>query len=80
MPRIRTIKPEMFESERLGRCTPLARLTFVGLIALADDEGRGRGSLDWLKGRLHPYDAKSKRNLFKAINELAKTGLVKFYQ
>lgn len=79
MPRIRTIKPEMFESERLGRCSPLARLTFVGLIALADDEGRGRGSLEWLKGRLHPYDVRSQRNLYKATNELAVARLAIFY-
>jgi hypothetical protein len=80
LPRIRTIRPEMFESEKLGRLSPLARLTFVGLIALADDEGRGRGSLVWLQGRLHPYDPKARRDLFKATNDLALAGLVRFYE
>lgn len=55
MARIRTIKPEMWESQRLGRLSVTARLTFVGLISLADDEGRGRGGLRFLMGRLHPY-------------------------
>lgn len=53
--RIRSVKPEMWESERLGRRSALARLTFVGLISLADDEGRGRANRMFLFGRIHPY-------------------------
>ena len=40
MPRIRTIKPEMFQDEKLAPCDPTTRLVFVGLIAMADDTGR----------------------------------------
>jgi len=38
--RIRTIKPEMFQDEKLAPCDPTTRLVFVGLIAMADDTGR----------------------------------------
>jgi hypothetical protein len=38
--RIRTIKPEMFQDEKLAPCDPTTRLVFVGLIAMADDAGR----------------------------------------
>lgn len=55
MPRIRSIKPEMWESEKVGRLAPVARLTFIGLISLADDEGRGRGDAEHLWNRLHGY-------------------------
>lgn len=58
MARIRSIKPEFWDSELLGRCSTLARLTFVGLISLADDQGRGRGETRWLRGQLHGYDKK----------------------
>lgn len=40
MARIRTIKPEMFQDEKLAPCDPTTRLVFLGLIAMADDAGR----------------------------------------
>jgi len=40
MRRIRTIKPEMFEDEKLSKLPPITRFVFVGLISLADDYGR----------------------------------------
>lgn len=55
MARIRTIKPEFWEDEKAGALDPLAALTFIGLISLADDEGRGRATLTFLRSRLHPY-------------------------
>jgi hypothetical protein len=40
MPRIRTIKPEFWQDEKLGPMAPLPRLVFLGLISMADDTGR----------------------------------------
>ena len=81
MPRIRTIKPELWESETVGRMSPLARLLFVGLISLADDEGRGRGELRWLGGRLFPYDHQNTtRRLSGAVQEISDAVLAIFYQ
>lgn len=40
MPRIRTIKPEFWSDEKLSTLNVLDRLTFLGLISLADDFGR----------------------------------------
>lgn len=53
MPRIRTIKPETWTSENLGGRSAVARLTFLGLISLADDDGRGKGDADIVRGALH---------------------------
>ena len=81
MARIRTIKPEMWDSEKLGRCSALARLNFVGLISLADDEGRGRGGPRLLFGRLHAYaEDVDQAKCFKGFEELEKVGLVRFYE
>ena len=41
MPRIRTIKPELFMSPQVMNLSHPARLLFIGLITQADDEGRG---------------------------------------
>ncbi len=81
MARIRTIKPSLWDSEKLGRLSLLARLTFVGLIALADDEGRGRGSPAYLKGALHTYaDAIDASSLSNSIVELHQSKAVIFYE
>lgn len=80
MARIRTIRPEFWESEKVGRLTPLARLTFVGLISLADDEGRGRGSQTFLLGRLHPYGGVTVAELAAATEEISVAGLAEWYK
>jgi hypothetical protein len=80
MARIRTIKPTLWESEKLGRLSVLARLNFVGLISLADDEGRGRGERRYLIGRLHPYaEDVEEIDFVQAIGELEQECLVAFY-
>lgn len=40
MARIRTIKPEFWIDEKLAPLSPIERLTFLGLISMADDAGR----------------------------------------
>lgn len=81
MARIRTIRPELLDSEKLGSLSILARLTFIGLISLADDDGRGRGDPKFLLCRIHPY-AKDVglAELNKALIELEKTTLVCLYK
>ncbi|PRE27552.1 hypothetical protein L0Z36_05420 [Burkholderia multivorans] len=56
MARIRTIKPEFPQSESMGRVSRDARLTFIQLWTLADDEGRLRGNSRMLASLLFPYD------------------------
>ena len=65
MARIRTVKPEFWMSEHLGRLTPLARLTYIGLINIADDDGRGRADVRWLWGQLHAYSTSNTRRAFR---------------
>ncbi len=81
MARIRTIKPEFWESEVLGRLSPLARLTFAGLISHADDAGRGRGEVGAMYGRMHAYASSAVRARFKrCLSELKRVKLVVFYK
>jgi hypothetical protein len=81
MARIRTIKPAMWASEKLGQMSVLARLTFVGLISQADDAGRGRGAPRFLAGTLHPYAKDvSEEDLAQATTALHDARLVQFYE
>lgn len=52
MARIRTIKPEAFESEDLASVDVTAVLTFIGLLTHADDAGRHRDLPAIVAGRL----------------------------
>lgn len=56
MARIRTIKPEFPQSESMGNVSRDARLTFLQLWTIADDEGRLRGNSRMLASLLFPYD------------------------
>ena len=56
MARIRTIKPEFPQSETIGKLSRDARLLFVQLWTLADDEGRTRAASRMLASLLYPYD------------------------
>lgn len=54
MPRIRTIKPEFWADEKLSLLDPLTRLTFLGLVSMADDAGRLVDNVKLLDGQLFP--------------------------
>lgn len=81
MAKIRTIKPELWNSQNLGSRSVLARLNFIGLFSLADDEGRGRGESRFLLGHLHPYAEAvvSEAAFVESLNELEAAELVAFY-
>jgi hypothetical protein len=79
-PRIRTLKPEMWADEKIGALTRDARLLFVGLITMADDEGRFRALPSGILGHVFPYDEDASRRLEKWMRELETQGLVLRYE
>ncbi len=56
MPRIRTIKPDIWQDEEVGRGKPHVRLAWIGLITQADDEGRLLYRPRILRTSIFPYD------------------------
>lgn len=56
MPRIRSLKPEIWEDEALSAVSVPARLLFIGLITQADDEGRLKGDPRLIRSQVFPYD------------------------
>lgn len=56
MARIRTIKPEFWEDEKLAKLPMPCRLFYIGTWNFADDQGVFRGSPSILKSRIFPYD------------------------
>lgn len=79
-PRIRSLKPEMWQDEKVGALSRDARLLFVGLITMADDEGRLRGMAAAVLGHVFPYDEDALRKLPAWLDELVASRLVVAYE
>lgn len=54
--RIRTVKPEMWEDEKIACLSRDARLMFIGCFNIADDEGLLRWTPAYIKSNLFMYD------------------------
>lgn len=80
MNRIRTIKPEFRESESMGNVSRDARLLFVMLWTVADDEGRLRGSSRLLASTLFPYDEDARNLIDGWLEELVREHCIQQYE
>lgn len=79
MPRIRSIKPDLPQRADLGACSRDARLLFLLLKTLVDDEGRTRGGARLLGSLLFPYDDPAELRVAAWLAELAAAGLLQTY-
>jgi hypothetical protein len=70
MARIRTIKPEFWQDEKLSVLRPVDRLVFLGLISMADDAGRLPDSLKHIDGFVFPNTEESSRESIETLETL----------
>jgi len=68
--RIRSIKPEWLDDERLLAAGSDARVLSVALILLADDHGNGRGSDVFLASRVFPGDPDAPGKIRESLAKL----------
>ncbi len=80
MARIRSIKPEMPQSESLGRVSREARLLFIMLFTICDDAGRTRAASRLLASLLYPYDDDAPGLIPVWLGELEKEGCIRRYE
>ncbi len=80
MARIRTIKPELPHSETLGLVSREARLLFINLFTIADDEGRARAASRLLASLLYPYDDDAPALIDGWLEELSGIEAVRLYE
>lgn len=78
-PRIRTLKPEMWEDEKIVALSRDARLLLIGLITMADDEGRFRARRSGIVGHCLQGDDDAPRRVDGWIKEIQAQGIVVFY-
>ncbi len=80
MARIRTIKPEFPHSESIGRLSRDARLTFIQIWTVVDDEGRARAASRMLASLLFPYDDDAPGLIEGWLSELDTAGFIIRYE
>jgi hypothetical protein len=83
--RIRTLKPEWLDDEKLNDCSDAARVLSAGLILLADDHGRGRAGVGYVAGHVWSSDMlRVPRRTFtktsRALTELVEIRYVTLYE
>jgi len=66
MARIRTIKPEFWEDEKIGKLSRDCRLLFIALWNFADDFGVFRANPAVLKSKIFPFDDSLRVNEVKS--------------
>ena len=80
MARKRMVDPSIWQSEDFSRLSTLAKLVFIGLFSLADDEGRGRANPTYLKSSLFPYNEDLRSaDIEKTLLEISSNMSVVFY-
>lgn len=80
MARIRTIKPEFPQSETTGKLSRDARLLFLQLFTIADDDGRARAASRMLASLLYPYDDDAPSLIDGWLTELESNDCIRRYQ
>lgn len=79
--RIRTVKPEWLEDEKLCSLSDEARVLSIALIVMADDYGNGRGNERRIASQVwgyHPREGLAR--VSRACIELSEIGFVRFYE
>ena len=78
--RIRTIRPEFYESETIGALSWDARLVFISLWSYAEDNGVNRDNARLIRGTCFAYDADvSVARIEAALDELESAGCIRRY-
>jgi hypothetical protein len=75
MARIRTVKPEFWQSESLATLDPMTRLLAIGLLNHSDDEGYFRATPALIRAAVFPFDDSA--NIPRMIQELSSAGFLR---
>lgn len=78
-PRIRSIKPELWGDEDVGRISRDERLLMIGLITMADDEGRLLALPSRILGHVYPWDADAVKHLERWLAALERVRIILRY-
>ena len=78
--RRRMIDPAIWSNDKFGFLSKDARLLFIGMITIADDEGRLKSLPRYLKAKIFPYDEITENEVAKALVEGVEQKLAHSYK
>lgn len=79
MPRIRSIRPTIWADSAFAALSRDARLTLIGLISYADDDGRFVATPAAVAGYVFPYDHVTPARVGRWLEEIDKSGIARIY-
>lgn len=79
MARIRTFKPSFWGHDKVARVSRDERLLFLGLVSMADDDGRFMATPTAVNGYVFPHDNLPPAKVGKWLNRLDCVGLIRLY-
>ena len=74
------VKPDFFDSGSLAECSHSARLAFIGLWVMGDDNGNVKFSVKKLKKQIFPFDDMPDADFVSLLAELERVGCIKAYE
>jgi hypothetical protein len=77
-PRIRTLKPEILDDEKIAPLSDSAFRLFTSFVVLADDYGNARADIRWLQGQIW-WAHGEPPNILTALIELYRATLIEVY-
>jgi hypothetical protein len=78
-PRIRTIKPELWQDERLAGLGDFEHRLYIGLLTQADDEGRTSANPNLIRARVFPFDPRPPESFAPGLAALEAAALIQLY-
>lgn len=78
MPR-RLVTSRLFQNDKVATLDFAGRYFFIGVITNADDDGRLKGSIKFLKANIFPYDNVSEEQILIYRDECHKLGIIYYY-
>lgn len=80
MARIRTTKPSFWGSGTIAKLSRDARLTTLGLISFADDDGRFLAATNAINGFIYPNDDLPPNKVRRWLDEITASELIHEYE
>lgn len=78
--RMRTVKPELWVTRRFANLSIPARLTFVGLLNFADDEGYHVDDARLVKAEVYPFDDLTAAEIHGHLAEMEHARIIHRYE
>lgn len=76
---LHTIDPDLWQSESFAAMSADAKLLYLGLVSIVDDQGRMRFGYSIVVGKLYMYSDPPRTKIEALIDELVKSDFVIFY-